>query len=71
MEHCLSAITLSKMVILYLIGNIYLNQKTLIKIIFWKFACIFINAVIGWNFNILNVLGQIVCPSSTLSETDQ
>ena len=55
----------------YLIGNIYLNQKTLIKYIFWKFACIFINAVIGWNFNILNVLGQIIFPSSTLRETDQ
>ena len=57
--------------ILYLIENIYLNRKTLIKNIFWKFACIFINAVIGWNFNILNVLGQMIFPSSTLSETDQ
>ena len=57
--------------ILYLIGNIYLDQKTLIKNIFWEFACIFINAVIGWNYNILNVLGQIIFPFSTLSETDQ
>ena len=61
----------SKMRILYLIGNIYLNQKTLIKNMFWKFACIFINAYIGWNFNILNVFGQIIFPSSTWSETDQ
>ena len=29
-----------------------------------------INAVIGWHFNILNVIGQITFPSSTLSETD-
>ena len=27
--------------------------------------------MIGWNFNILNVLCQIIFPSSTLSETDQ
>ena len=56
---------------LYLIGNLHLNQKTLIKNIFLKFACIFINAVIGWNFSILDDLGQIIFPSSTLSETDQ
>ena len=54
--------------ILYLTGNIYLNKKTLIKNIFGKFACIFINAVTGWNFNILYVLGQMIFPSSTLSE---
>ena len=57
--------------ILKLIGNIYLNQKTLIKNIFLKFACVFINAVIGWHFNILNVIDQIIFPSSALSETDQ
>ena len=47
-----------------LIGNIYLNIKTLI-------ACVFINAVIGWHFNIFNNIGQIIFPSSTLSDTDQ
>ena len=58
-------------------GNFILNWKYIFKPknpnqkYFWKFACIFINAVIGWNFNILNVLGQIIFPSSTLSETDQ
>ena len=57
--------------ILNLIGNTYLNQKTLIKNIFLKFACVFINAVIGWHLKILNVIGQIIFPSSTLSETDQ
>ena len=41
------------MQILYLIREIYLNQKTLIKNISSKFAYIVINAVIGWNFNIL------------------
>ena len=61
----------SKTRILNLIGNIYLNQKTLIKNIFLKFACVFINAVIGWHFNIVNVIGQITFLSSTLSETDQ
>ena len=38
------------------------NQKY-----FLKFACVFINAVIGWHINILIVIGQ----SITLSETDQ
>ena len=57
--------------ILDLVGNKYLNQKTLIKNIYLKVACIFINAVLGWHFNILNVIGQIIFPSSTLSETDQ
>ena len=38
---------------------------------FFKFVCVFINAVIAWNFNILNVIGQIKFPSSTLNETDQ
>ena len=27
-------------------------------------------AVIGWNFNILNILCLIIFPSSTLNETD-
>ena len=57
--------------ILNLIGNIKLNQKTLFKIIFLKFACVFINAVIGWHFNILNVIGQMIFPAITLSEKDQ
>ena len=57
--------------ILNLIVNIYLNKKKLIKNIFLKLACVFINAVIGWHFNILNVKGQILFPSSTLRETDQ
>ena len=57
--------------ILYSIGNIYLNQKNPYQKYFWKFACFFINAVIGWNFNILNVLGQIIFTFNTLSETDQ
>ena len=61
----------SKLRILILIGNIYLDQKTLIKIFFLKFAGVFINDVIGWHFNILNVKGQIIFPSSSLRETDQ
>ena len=72
MEHCFSAITLNlKCEILNLIGNLYSNQKILIKNYFLKFAHVFINAVRGWHFNILNVIGQIIFPSSTLSETDQ
>ena len=60
-----------KMRILNLIGNIYLNKKKPNQKYFLKIACVFINAVIGWHFNILNVIGQIIFPSSTLSETDQ
>ena len=72
MEHCFFGNNIkSKMRILDLIENLYLNQKKTNQKYFWKFACIFINAVIGWNFNILNVLGKILFPSSTLSETDQ
>ena len=56
--------------ILNLIGNLYLNQETLI-IYFFKFACVFTNAVIGWHFNILNVKAQMIFPSSTMSATDQ
>ena len=55
------------MVILNLIRKIYFNQKTLTKNIFY----VFINAGIGWNFNILNVLCQITFPSCTLSDMDQ
>ena len=36
--------------------EIYFNQKTLTKNMFLKFVYVFINAGIGWNFNILNVL---------------
>ena len=56
---------------LNLIRKIYFNQKTLIENIFLKFVYVFINAVIGWNFNILNVLMQITFPSCTLSDVDQ
>ena len=61
----------SKMGILNLIWKIYFNQKTLIKNIFLKFVYVFINAVIRWTFNILNVLMQITFPSCTLSDMDQ
>ena len=60
----------SKMRILDLIGNIYLNKKNPNQKFFLKFACVFINAVIGWHFNILNVIDQIIFLSSTLYETD-
>ena len=59
------------MPILNIIGEIYLNLKILIKNIFLKFGYVFIKVVIGWNFNILNILCLIIFPSSTLSETDQ
>ena len=42
------------------------NQKY-----FLKYVYVFINAVIGWNFNILSVLCQITFPSCTLSNMDQ
>ena len=72
MEHCFLAITLIENAnYKNLIGNIYLNTKSVIIKYFFKFVCIFINAVIGWHFNILNVTGQIIFPSSILSETDQ
>ena len=57
--------------ILNLIRKIYFNQKTLIENIFLKFVYVFINAVIGWNFNILHVVMQITFPSCTLSDVDQ
>ena len=61
----------SKMGILNLIRKIYFNQKTLTKNILLKFVYVFINAGIGWNFSILNVLCQITFPSCTLSDMDQ
>ena len=62
----------SKMGISNQIRKIYFNQKTLTQIFFFlKFVYVFINAVIGWNFNILNVLCQITFPSRTLSDMDQ
>ena len=61
----------SKMGILNLIRKIYFNQKILTKNIFLKFVYVFINAGIGWNFNILNVSCQITFPSCTLSDMDQ
>ena len=61
----------SKMGILNLIRKIYFNQKTLTKNIFLKFVYVFINAGIGLNFGILNVLCQITFPSCTLSDMDQ
>ena len=57
--------------ILNLILKIYFNQKTLTKNIFLKFVYVFLNAGIGWNFNILNVLCQITFPSCTLGHMDQ
>ena len=39
--------------ILNLIQKIYFNQKTLSKNIFLKFVYGFINAGIGWNFNLM------------------
>ena len=63
MEHCFSAITLHLKFEFYIFNWKYIfKPNTIIKNIFGKFACIFINAVIGWNFNILNVLGQIIFP---------
>ena len=57
--------------ILNLIRKIYFNQKTIIKNIFMKFVYVFINAGLGWNFNILNLLCQISFPSCTSSDMDQ
>ena len=59
--------------ILNLIGNIYLNQKTLVKNIFFlKFACVFINTVTGWYFNIhLGVASSIPARSHTFVEIDR
>ena len=59
-----------KIGILNLIRKIYFNQKTLTKNIFLKFVYVFINAGIGWNFNILNVLWQMAFPSCTFSDID-
>ena len=61
----------SKIGILNLIRKICLNQKTLTKKYFLKFVYVFINAGIGWNFNVLNVLCQITSPACTLSDMDQ
>ena len=61
----------SKMGISNLIQKIYFNQKTLTKNMFLKFVYVFINAGIGWNFNVLNVLYQITFPACTLSDMDQ
>ena len=72
MEHCFFGNNIrSKIGIVNLIRKINFNQKTLTKNIFLKFVYVFINAGIGWNFNILNVLGQITFPSCTLSDMDQ
>ena len=60
-----------KMGILNLIRKIYFNQKTLTKNIFLKSVYVFINAGIGWNFNMLKVLCQITFPFCTLSNMDQ
>ena len=57
--------------ILNLIPKIYFNQKTLNKNIFLKFVYVSINAGIGWNFNIINVLCQITFPSCTFGDIDQ
>ena len=57
--------------ILNLIRKIYSNLKTVTKDIFLKFAYVFINAGMGWNFNILNFLCQISFPSYILGDMDQ
>ena len=54
--------------ILNLIRKIYFNQNTLTKNIFLKLVYVFINAGIGWNFNILNDLRQITFHAFTLSD---
>ena len=71
MEQCFSVITLIENATYkfnwkYIFKHKIRNQKY-----FFKFACIFINAVIGWHFNILKITGQIIFPSSILSEMDQ
>ena len=74
MEHCFGNNIKSKMGILNLIRKIYFNKKkkkTLTKNIFLKFVYVFINAGIGWNFYILDVLCQITFPSCTLGDIDQ
>ena len=74
MEHCFFGNNIKfKKGILNLIRKTYLNQKTLTKNIILKFVhvYVFINAGIGWNFNILNALCQIKFPSCTLSDMDQ
>ena len=51
-----------------LIGKMLcINQKPKSKL-FLKFAYVFINALIGWNLYILNVLCQMIFPSSAVSE---
>ena len=57
--------------ILNLNRKMYFNQKTLIKNIFLKFVYVSINAGIGWNFNVLNVLCQITFPACISSDMDQ
>ena len=53
------------------IGRIQqIYQKTLTKYIFWKFLYVFINAGVGWNFNILNVICQITFLACTLNDMD-
>ena len=66
MEHCFFSNNIkSKMGILNLIRKIYFNQKYFLRTVY-----VFINAGIGWNFNLLNVLCQITFPSCTLSDMD-
>ena len=57
--------------ILNLTRKIYFNQKNPNQKFFLKFVYVFINAGIGWNFNILNVLCQRTYPSCTLGDMDQ
>ena len=57
--------------ILNLIQTIYFYQKKPNRKYFLKFVYVFINAGIGWNFIILNVLCQITFPACTLSDMDQ
>ena len=60
----------SKMGISNLIGK-YIITKNPNQKYFLTFVYVFINAGIGWNFNILNVLCQITFPACTLSDMDQ
>ena len=71
LEHCFSAITLNLKFEFKFNWKYIFKPKTPDQKLSFKFACVFINAVIGWHFNILNVIGKIIFPSSTLGETDQ
>ena len=60
----------SKMGTINLFEN-YISTKKPNQKYFLTFVYVFINAGIGWNFDILNFLCQITFPSCTLSDMDQ